>query len=129
MGLYGTLRRIAEPLAYFRVHEQSQTFAAATVARSEEAIQIIADLYRRSDLSPEVRAAERGAESGAMLIAAQYHLRAGRYSAGIRFLAAAMRIDPGKICKPGTTRAVGSALFGRLRYSLEVHRRRGRAVA
>lgn len=129
MGLFGTLLRVAEPLAYYRVHEQSQTFAAATAVRSEEAIQIIAELFRRSDLLPEVRAAERRAASGAKLLASQYHLRAGRYSAGIRSLASAVRIDPSKIWEPHTTRAVGSALFGRLRHSLEVRRLRGKRAA
>ena len=41
MGLVGAFWRIAEPLAYFRMHEGSQTFAPASVPRSEEALRII----------------------------------------------------------------------------------------
>lgn len=118
MGLTGPFQRIPEPLAYFRIHEGSQTFTPASVARSEEALRIIDALYQRTDLPADVATSKTEALSNARLIAALYHWRAGRYSAGLHELGRALKLRPSHLWSPSTARSVSSALLNRLRYRI-----------
>lgn len=118
MGLIGTFRHIVEPLAKFRVHENSQTFAPATIAKSEEPLRIMTEFFRRDDLPAEIRLLEARAMFNAYLTAANLHWRAGRYRQGARSALRALRIHPPSAAAPHTGRLVAHALFSRLRHSL-----------
>ena len=112
---FGTLARVPEPLAGFRVHEQSLTFAAPTVSRSEEAPNLVAAFLADA---PEDRWNSGRAMAWSHIIAARLHLRAGRLRAACRHLHKAFHYEVGIIAQPRFWRLLVGGALGQLRYRL-----------
>jgi len=114
LGLHGPFIRIPHVLAGFRVHEASQTFSTTTETRAEEPVRIVSRLLDRADLPNEVSRDRSCALSGALLVSAQLHVRAGRLSLGARRFQHALRLCPLTILSPSVLRLLLNALFNRL---------------
>lgn len=118
LGLVGRFHRIPKTLGAFRVHDESQTFAAADPEKAEEPVRIMTEYYRRADLPSGLRAAKNQAMSNAYLTSAQLHWRAGRYKAGFRQAAQAFVLHPPNLGAYRTGRVVLNAFLHRLKYFL-----------
>jgi glycosyltransferase involved in cell wall biosynthesis len=118
LGLVGPFYRIPEALAGFRVHPQSQTYAASSVKKSTEPVRIMATYFRRIDLPEEISRVKREAVSNAHFISAQLHWRSGRYAAGLKMARRALRLHPRSLVTPHTGRIVLSAVFSRVRHAV-----------
>lgn len=79
LGLCGDFVRIPKELALYRVHDDSQSFAIPTVEKAEECVRVMAAYFQNPDLPGEIVSVERQSMAMAYLIAARFHLRAGRY--------------------------------------------------
>lgn len=95
LGLVGSFKRIPEPLAKFRVHENSQSYAEPDEEKSEEIIHVMNGYFQLPGIPQNIMEAKDEALSNANIIAARFHLRAGRYGPmfshlrnawGLRFL-------------------------------------------
>jgi GT2 family glycosyltransferase len=115
LSRYGALARLAEPLAGFRVHEQSLTFAAPTVSRSEEAPNLMAAFLADA---PKDRWNSARAMAWSHIIAARLHLRAGRLRAACRHLNEAFHYEVGIVAQPRFWRLLVGGALGQLRYRL-----------
>jgi GT2 family glycosyltransferase len=117
---YGMLARFAEPLAGFRVHEQSLTFGAPTVSRSEEAPKLMAAFLTDA---PKHRWNSARAMAWSHVIAARLHLRAGRLGLALRHLKTALQYDTTIVVHPRLWRLLAGGAFGQLRYRLSARTR------
>jgi glycosyltransferase involved in cell wall biosynthesis len=117
LGLQGRFLKIPETLAGFRVHEESQTFAVASEAKSEEYARIISDYYRRRDVPADVRAAKNEALSNAYIFAARSHLRSRRYAKGLSRLLEGLSLYPRNL-SPRTARLIAHGLLNHVRHRL-----------
>lgn len=115
LGLQGPFLRIPQPLARFRVHEQSQSYAEPSVEKSEECVSVIREYFNRDDLPSEVRAVERQAYGSAHLIAARFHLRGGRYQQMIAHLREAWKWRARTVMSPRGLALLGNGILFRIR--------------
>jgi len=79
LGLLGEFIRVPKSLAHYRVHEESQSYVEASIEKSEECIRVMEQYFKNNKVPDEIEALEAKAKSMAYLIAARFHLRAGRY--------------------------------------------------
>lgn len=115
LGLLGRFQRIAEVLAYYRVHEGAQSFSSVNEARADEFITVIDALLEQPSLPSSVRERRRQARANALLYASRLHLMSGRFAIGCARAAAALRADPLAVLRPGSYRLLASGLLWRLR--------------
>jgi hypothetical protein len=78
LALLGPFLHIPVEMARFRVHEASQTFHSTTIEKSDEVIRVLERYFVRNDLPPSVSHLRAQAVSMAFIVAARFHLRAGR---------------------------------------------------
>lgn len=114
MGLLGDFIRIPKPLASFRIHEGSQTYARTTPERAQEPIRIIEAVLGAPQLPASLRAVQNKARSSAHLVSAQLHFRAGRLMSGLRATGTALRLAPSLIAKPHFYRSLLNAMTNRI---------------
>jgi glycosyltransferase involved in cell wall biosynthesis len=115
LGLAGRFQRIAEVLAYYRVHAGAQSFSAVDDAQAEEIVAVIDALLAQPSLAASLRAHGREARANALLLAARLHLLSGRFATGFVRAAAALRADPRAALRPKSYRLLASGLLWRLR--------------
>jgi GT2 family glycosyltransferase len=120
----GPFVHVPQVLAWFRVHEQSISFAAPRAEVTEEAIRVIERFYATHDLPADIVALKSEARAMANVSSAQGHLRARRWSRGLRCCGRALRLHPGLLRTPFFYQLVLSGLVGQF-----LHRRRSRRVA
>jgi glycosyltransferase involved in cell wall biosynthesis len=118
LGLHGTFVRIPEPLAKFRVHGKSQSFAETDIARSEEIIRVMHRYFEMEGIPEDVLVARMQALSNAHILAARLHLRAGRYRFVIRNLVIAMRLHALSFFSFRTYKVLGNGVLYRLKKSV-----------
>lgn len=117
LGLLGRFIRIPKTLAWFRVHEESQTFAVADETKSEESVRVISEYYKRKDVPPDVRAAKNEALSNAYIFTARSHLRSRRYTKGLVRLIQGLALYP-RNASIRTARIVAYGLLNHIRHRL-----------
>ena len=117
LGLWGKFLKIPEVLAWFRVHEESQTFAVADYIKSEEYTRIISDYYKREGLTSDVLAVKNEALSNAYIFTARSHLRSRRYATGLTRLLKGLYLYPRNL-SPRTARIVAHGLLNHVRHRL-----------
>jgi glycosyltransferase involved in cell wall biosynthesis len=115
LSRHGALARLAEPLAGFRVHERSQTFAAPSVSKSEEPPKVMTAFLKEA--TEDSWNAAR-AMAWAHVMAARLHLRAGRLRAARRHLNEAFHHEVGILAQPRFWRLLVGGALGQLRYRL-----------
>lgn len=115
VGLLGPFQRIAQPLAYYRVHAGAQSFSVVDAARAEEFVTVIETLFAQSSLPETLRGRGREARANALLMAARLHLMSGRSASGFARAAEAFRCDPWAAVRPRSYRLLASGLLWRLR--------------
>lgn len=118
LGLQGHFIRIERPLAGFRVHDGSQSFAPTTPERAAEPVTIIEALLRTPDLPPDIAALGPRALAHAHLISAQLHLRAGRWGATGHSVRSAWSQSWSRVLSTRALRLLGNALFNRAGHRL-----------
>ncbi|WP_171019912.1 glycosyltransferase [Hydrogenophaga sp. 2FB] len=118
LGLHGHFIRIERPLAGFRVHDDSQSFAPTTPQRAAEPVAIIEGLLRTPGLAPDIMTQGSQALAHAHLISAQLHLRAGRWGAAGRSVRAAWSQSWSRVLSMRALRLLGNALFNRAGHRL-----------
>ena len=116
LGLFGRIQHIPQPLASFRLHNESQTFRKTTESRAEEPIRIITNFFQRQALPPVIEQAKDEALSSAHIITTQLHLRAGRYRAAYASARRAFALFPRNFLRLRIIRAVINGLFYRIGY-------------
>lgn len=83
LGLRGEFSRVPVTLSMLRLHNESQSFAKADEAKSEEFIWVISNYYASYNPPSEVLTARNEALSNAYLFSARSHVRSGRYVKGL----------------------------------------------
>ena len=119
LGLLGRFMRIPEPLALYRVHEESQSFIEPSIERADECITVIRDYFENNALPNEIRTLECYAKSSAYLIAARFHLRAGRYGHVLKSIINAFKFRPMALFSGRMIRLLGNGLLFRWRRLLQ----------
>lgn len=79
LGLVGNFIRIPKFLARYRMHKGSQSYIEPSIEKSEECVLVMKKFYSNNKLPNNIMALESKAKSTAHLVAARFHLRAGRY--------------------------------------------------
>ncbi len=115
LGLQGRALKIPKVLASFRVHGESQTFAAADELKSEEYVKVITDYYETQQVPPRIRAARNEALSNAYIFAARSHFRSQRFGKGLSRLLKGLRLYPKNI-SVRTARIIGHGLLNHIRH-------------
>lgn len=118
LGLVGSMRRIPEVLANFRVHPESQTYSVTTPERADEAIHIVDGLLadaRAAGIAPELA---RDARVSALLVSAQLHIRAGRFALAVERLKQAVDTRPNALFSVRALRLLFNAVFNRMLHRL-----------
>lgn len=118
LGLAGAFKRIPRPLAAFRVHEGSATFAAPPPEQAEEPVRILRKYFALAEVPAAIRQHQAQAISNALLVSAQLHLRAGRYRAASGCVRCAAGLYPGNLLRPRVVRQLANGLFNRLGHRL-----------
>lgn len=119
LALVGNFQRIAEPLARYRVHAESQTYAKSSFKRSMEPVHIVSAYFRRQRVPAAVAGTDASALSNAYLKSANLNWRAGRYSVSLKLAARALQIWPRCMLAPRTARVVAHAMLSRLRHTAQ----------
>ncbi|WP_299680961.1 glycosyltransferase [uncultured Roseobacter sp.] len=109
----GPFVHLDEALASFRVHEESQTYAAATPQQAAEPFTIIQRFFERQDLPDEVRGLETRSKANAHLLSAQLHFRAGRAGPGLLNTGLGLRHYPKLLIERRFYRLLLNAAFNR----------------
>lgn len=117
LGLQGDFTRIPEPLAGFRVHEHSKSFAAVDERSSDEYVRVLSNYYDSKRIASEVLDARDEALSNAHIFAARSHLRSKRYARGLAELWKGVHLYP-KNLSVRTLKIVGHGLLNHLRYGV-----------
>ena len=115
LGLEGPFQRIAQVLAYYRVHAGALSFSAVDEARADEFVVVIDALLNQPSLPELLRGRGREARANALLLAARLHLLSGRFAAGFARVAAALRTEPRAALWPRSYHLLASGLLWRLR--------------
>lgn len=114
LGLQGPFLRIPEVLAGFRVHDASQTFAAADDRKAVEPVLILTRFFEYPQLSPDLTGLKNQALGNAHLISSQLHFRAGRYRLSCTYLMQAFSLYPRNFFTTRIFRLAFNAFFNRL---------------
>jgi glycosyltransferase involved in cell wall biosynthesis len=114
LGLIGRFQRIAQELAFYRVHAGAQSFSATDEAGADEIVAVIDALLAQPALPEQLR--ERGCEAkaNALLMAARIHLLSGRFAQGLVRAAVAFRADPMAAVRSRSYRLLVGGLLGLL---------------
>lgn len=115
LGLTGRFQRIAQVLAYYRVHAGALSFSAVDEPRAEEFVEAIDALLNQPSLPAPLREKRGLAQANALLLAARLHLLSGRFATGCARAAVALRTHPGAMLWPRSYRLLASGLLWRLR--------------
>jgi glycosyltransferase involved in cell wall biosynthesis len=115
LGLVGSFKRIPEPLAKFRVHENSQSYAESDEQKSEEIIHVMNSYFQLPGIPRHIMEAKDEALSKANIIAARLHLRAGRYGEMFSHLRNAWRLRFLSLFSLQTFKLLGNGLLYRMR--------------
>jgi glycosyltransferase involved in cell wall biosynthesis len=115
LGMQGKFVRIPQVLAYYRVHENAQSFSRVSEARAEEIVQAIDALFSGEALPEPFRRRKGEARANALLHAARLHVLSGRGSLGIARVMEALRADPRAALRPKSYRLIAGGLAWRLR--------------
>lgn len=110
LGLVGRFVRVPKVLAGFRVHEESQTFSAASIDRAEEPLRVVQSIFDDPRFFDQLRSLKGHALSNAWLLAAQLHLRAGRIVLGLRALKQSAFVFPKNILTSRFFRVIANAI-------------------
>lgn len=113
-ALLGPFHHIPLGLACFRVHGKSQSYAAPNVERSEEPVRVMRRFFERDDLPQNVSSLRANSLSAAHIIAARFHLRAGRFDSVRRHLSAAWRNHKGTTLSLRAFKLLGNGVAFRL---------------
>lgn len=113
LGLVGRFVRVPEVLAGFRVHEESQTFSAASVEKAEEPLRVVRSIFEDSRFPQQLMGLKRHALSNAWLLAAQLHVRAGRIVFGLHALKEAVIAFPKNILSVHFFRVIANAIVNK----------------
>lgn len=116
LGLQDEFLRIPEVLAGFRVHGDSQSFAAVDEQRSDEYVRVVSGYYESQQVPPNVLASMDKALSNAHIVAARSHLRSGRYKKGLSRLRKGISLYPGNLLGLRTYKFLAHGLLNHLRY-------------
>lgn len=128
LALAGAFERIPRPLAAFRVHEGSATFAATPPEQAEEPVRILRKYFGLAEVPAAIRRHEAQAISNALLVSAQLHLRAGRYRVASGYVWRSAGMYPGNLLQPRVIRQLANGLFNRLGHRLLWSFKRPRAT-
>jgi glycosyltransferase involved in cell wall biosynthesis len=115
-GLFGSMQRIDQVLASFRVHDTSQTFAVADEAKAAEYLYAMNKYFSRTDVPANILSHRREAYSNAYILTARLHLRSGRYGQGWGALKQAMKQSRGTLLRRRSIKLVANGLVGRWKY-------------
>lgn len=115
LGLAGRFQRVAQVLAYYRVHPGAQSFSAVDEVRADEFVAVVDTLLSQAALPAPLRGQGREARANALLLAARLHLLSGRFAAGFARVAAALRTEPRAALWPRSYHLLASGLLWRLR--------------
>ena len=114
LGLQGRFVHIPRVLALYRVHGTSQTVAGYDEAKANEPVLIVERMFERADLPPRLLARRDEALGNAHLVAAQLHLRAGRYRSGLDALRRSFSLWPANLITLRALRVAANVLFNRV---------------
>ena len=109
------LARLPLALAGFRVHEESQTFAAPSEDKSEELPKVIGS-FLASDVQKRFR--HQRAMAWAHVLSARLHLRGGRRARALTHLRSALASERAVLLHLRFWHLLLSGAFGQLRYRL-----------
>jgi len=115
LGILGHFTRIPKSLARYRVHEESQSYIEPTIEKSEECVHVMHEFFENENISSEIKILEPKAKSMAHLIAARFHLRAGRYKGVVRSLEKAWNWRARSILSIRMIRLLGNGLLFRMK--------------
>lgn len=115
LGREGGFIHLRENLAAFRIHNESFSFSETGIEDSEEACRIIHSYYlEQKNIPDDVLDAKSIAISNSILLAAQLHLRSGRYVLGLKRLFAATKASPCTVFSIRSCRLILNGLFNRV---------------
>ncbi|WP_271411679.1 glycosyltransferase [Pseudomonas sp. Q1-7] len=120
VGLFGEIRRVPGFLAGFRVHNESQTFAASDERKTEEYKYVLRKYFERNDVPWEIYSERPRAEANARILMARLHLRARRLAAALRCLREAMGLNVTSVFSFRSVRLLLNGLFGHYRHWLKM---------
>lgn len=115
LGLVGSFIRIPKFLARYRVHEGSQSYIEPSIEKSEECVLVMNEYFGNNKIPNEIMALESKAKSTAHLVAARFHLRAGRYMHMYRNLKMACNWRASSIFSLRIIQLLGNGFLFRLR--------------
>lgn len=115
LGLHGKFFRIKEPLAKFRIHENSQSYAEPDIERCEEILGVMKRYFLLEGIPKTVLERKKKALSSAYIVAARYHLRAGRYGLAFSRLLTAMQLNPFCLASREALKYIGNGLSYRMK--------------
>jgi glycosyltransferase involved in cell wall biosynthesis len=115
LGLCGRFLRIPEPLAKFRVHDKSQSYEEPDEKRSEEIIHVMNRYFELHGVPESIMASKRRTMSNANIIAARFHLRAGRYGLMFAHLSTGVRFNILCLFSCQTIKLMGNGLAYRIK--------------
>ena len=110
LGLVGRFVRVPEVLAGFRVHEESQTFSAASVDKVEEPLRVVRSIFEDPRFPQQLMGLKGHALCNAWLLAAQLHLRAGRVALGLHALKQSIFSFPQNVLSVRFFRVIANAI-------------------
>jgi glycosyltransferase involved in cell wall biosynthesis len=110
LGLCGDIARIPRNLAYYRVHNESQTYAIQSVEKANESVKIINDYFHNNNLPHEIAKLEKKSISMAHIIAARSHIKAGRYKLAWQHIIYAKRSYPKSLYSLRTIKLLGNGI-------------------
>jgi glycosyltransferase involved in cell wall biosynthesis len=115
LGSIGPFARIPEVLASFRIHDRSMTFSRVNRQRAAEPVRIMEKYYRNPNALPaHIVSAFPDSMSNAHLIAAQLHLRSGRFADALSALRVAATYSKNTVLSSRNLRLLLNAVFNRL---------------
>lgn len=80
LALTGDFTRIPKKLARFRVHDDSQSFNSTSATKSDEIIDVIENFFSQPGIPNQIMLSKQSSISMSYIVAARFHLRAGRYA-------------------------------------------------
>lgn len=115
LGLHGKFYKITEPLAKFRIHEKSQSHAEPDKERSEEILGVMKRYFLLEGIPKTVLERKKKALSSAYIVAARFHLRAGRYGLAFFRLLTAIQLNPFCLASREALKYMGNGLSYRMK--------------
>jgi glycosyltransferase involved in cell wall biosynthesis len=113
LARYGHFVHVRQPLAAWRVHEASQSFAPVDDRRAAEPVTIIKSFFAAPGVSTELLTLKISALAQAHLVSAQLHMRSGRVKEAAKNFTAAWRMSPRIMLMAATWRLIFNSLFNR----------------